>query len=193
MKKNYSIKLDNVESVISGIKHKQEMGAKAVNSTIGDFVKRGPGWVSQEVTGIYSIKKKDITQSQKGKKNGGKVRVYATTIEGVKLEYKGRPLTPTHFKMKPTSRPKKGYRVSMEVKKGQRKNLPADVFLASAGGEKALPFQRKGPSRLPIEVKKTVSVPQMITNAEVSDNIYKRINEELEKRLDHHITRYAKK
>ncbi len=193
-KKSCSIKLDNVENVINGIKHKQEMGAKAVNSTIGDFVKRGPGWVSQEITGIYNIKKKDITAAQKGKRNGGKIKVYATSIESVKLIYRGRLLTPIHFGMKPAKRTKKPYRVSMEVKKGERRNLPKGVFLAQTEtGTKQLPFQREGKQRLPIEVKHSVSVPQMATNKEVSDNIYQRLNQELAKRLEHNISRYKNK
>ena len=192
---NFTVKLDNVNEVINGIKHKQEMGAKAVNSTIGDFVKRGPGWISQEVTGIYNIKKKDVTASQKGKKNGGKIKVYATTIDEVKIKYGGRLLTPTHFGMKPSSRPKKDYRVSVEVKKGQRKNLPKDVFLANSGAEgtKQIPFQRETTKRYPIKSIKSTSVPQMITNEETNENIYARLNKELAKRLQHNLERFSKK
>lgn len=189
-----SMAIENVNEVVAGIKHKQEQGAKAVNSTIGDFTRRGPGWVSQEITGIYNIKKKDITESQKGKRNGGKVKVYATSIEDVKLVYRGRLLTPIHFGMKPAKRPKRSYRVSMEVKKGERRNLPKGVFLAPAEtGAKQIPFQREGKDRLPIASKHSVSVPQMITNKEVSDNIYQRLNQELAKRLEHNISRFNNK
>ena len=101
----------------------------------------------------------------------------------------GRVLTPTHFKMKPTQRKPKPYRVSQEVFKGQRKNLPAGVFLASSGGEGStqIPFQRESESRYPIKSIKTLSVPQMIENEKVQPLIQQNIDEGLSKRLENHV------
>ena len=72
--------------------------------------------------------------------------------------------------MKPTQRKPKPYRVSQEVFKGQRKNLPAGVFLASSGGEGStqIPFQRESESRYPIKS-------------------IKNIDEGLSKRLENHV------
>ena len=115
--------------------------------------------------------------------------VYAILVESVVLTYKGRVLTPTHFKMKPTQRKPKPYRVSQEVFKGQRKNLPAGVFLASSGGEGStqIPFQRESESRYPIKSIKTLSVPQMIENEKVQPLIQQNIDEGLSKRLENHV------
>ncbi|MFR2694364.1 MAG: hypothetical protein ACLTBV_30970 [Enterocloster bolteae] len=113
----------------------------------------------------------------------------ATSSESVVLTYKGRVLTPTHFKMKPTQRKPKPYRVSQEVFKGQRKNLPVGVFLASSGGEGStqIPFQRESESRYPIKSIKTLSVPQMIENEKVQPLIQQNIDEGLSKRLENHV------
>ncbi len=67
------------------------------------------------------------------------------------------------------------------------------VFLKSIGinektnKEKFLPFQRREKAKYPVDVIKTVSVPQMITNSKVKDEIQKKVNKEAMKRLQHNI------
>ena len=106
-------------------------------------------------------------------------------------------MTPTHFGMKPTIRPNKGpYVVTAQIKrKSGRKPLGRKVFLGTPRNAKEntpqLPFQRMD-ARYPIEVVKTISVPQMVTNNIVSNNIHDRINKELSKRLQHHLERLSK-
>jgi hypothetical protein len=60
-----------------------------------------------------------------------------------------------------------------------------------ANGGQYLPFQRVSKNRNDIEVKKTVSLPQMISSERTAEGIQKVINENLEKRLDHHMKRYG--
>ena len=168
---------------------------KAVNRTVSDFKSRGPGWVSQEVCKEYNIKKKDVTAAKKGFKNAAKsIRVRGHRLDSLAIEYKGRLLTPTHFSMKPTKRPARGkaYTVTAQIKKnGSRKALGSGVFLGNSGGEGTvqIPFRRKGTARTPLDVIKTVSVPQMITNETVAGQIHTRINEELGKRLEYNVQR----
>ena len=186
--------IDGYEDVLNQISSMNRDSAKVINRTIGDFKSRGPGWVSQEVVKEYNIKKKDVNETKKGVKNAGKVRVGGVSIDNLEIIYQGRVLTPTHFSMKPTSRPPKGkaYTVTAQIKKsGGRKVLGSRVFLGTSGreGTVQIPFQRVGSERLPIESVKTLSVPQMITNDTVAENIHKRINEELAKRLDHNLKR----
>ena len=185
--------IKNLAEVKAGLKEKEAQVIKAVNATTNDFKNRGPGWISQEVTQIYAVKKKDVTQSKKGAQVNGKVSIAGVKLNNVEIEYKGSLLTPVHFKMTPKKRPAKNkYRVSAEIKKGTKVQLPQNVFLADNGGGSSIPFQREGAERLPIRAIKTVSVPQMITNQTVADNIQNRINIELDKRLAHNLERFNK-
>lgn len=181
-------------STMRGLRGKAE---KAVSRTIADFKSRGPGWVSQEVVKEYNIKKKEINGTLKSKNSAGTIRVQGTSVDNVTLRYEGRVLTPTHFAMRPGTRPKKkAYTVTAQIKKsGGRKPLSSKAFLAHSGAEgtKQIPFMRTGAERLPIVSIKTLSVPQMITNEEVSKAINKRINKELGKRLEHNLKRMVKR
>lgn len=186
--------IDGYEDVVNQISTMNRDSAKVINRTISDFKSRGPGWVSQEVAKEYNIKKKDVNETKKGVKNAGKVRVQGVTLDNIEILYQGRLLTPTHFAMKPKTRPTNGkaYTVTAQIKKSEgRKALGSRVFLGKSGreGTTQIPFQRIGTERLPIKAIKTLSVPQMITNETVSENIHKRINEELAKRLDHNLKR----
>lgn len=163
----------------------------AVNRTIGDFKKRAPGWISQEIVKEYNIKKSDIdTQS---KKSAGSIKGNGAGLDTLQISYSGRVLTPIHFSMTPKVRPdgKKKYRVRMKVKRSQRKKVLGNgVFLAPTGNA-WIPFHRTSDKRLPIEAVKTVSIPQMITNQNVERTIKERMNTELWKRLEHHIQQYS--
>lgn len=189
-----NIVIDGYEDVVNQINSMRRDSAKVINRTIGDFRTRGPGWVSQEVVKEYNIKKKEINSSKKGVTNAGKIRVGGVSLDNLEIHYQGRLLTPTHFSMKPTVRPADGraYTVTAQIKKGEgRKALSHKAFLAKSGreGTVQIPFQRVGDARLPIKAIKTVSIPQMITNETVSENIHKRISEELGKRLEHNLHR----
>ena len=86
-------------------------------------------------------------------------------------------------------RPPAPYKVTAEIKKGKRVTLSRDAFLGTNKGAGYIPFQRKGKGRTPVESIKTVSVPQMITNPEVAEQIRANIDEGLAKRLEHHLQR----
>ena len=193
-----NITIKNYDSIITELKKTTSRGEKIVNRTIGDFKSRGPGWVSQEVVKEYNIKKSDVNEHKKDAKNKGSIKVRGVKLDNIQIIYKGRVLTPTHFGMKPKTRPKKGpYIVTAQIKKNEpRKSLGQSVFLAKAGGEGTtqIPWQRDGNvKRLPVLVVKTLSVQQMITNEKVSEGIYSRINEEMGKRLAHNMERIMKK
>lgn len=191
------IVVDNYNEVIRDIRGMRAQGEKVVKRTVADFKKRAPAWVSQEVVKEYNIKKKEINSANKGSRNAGTIRVHGVKIDDMALVYQGRVLTPTHFGMTPKARPQNGraYTVSATIKKGQKKVLGSKVFLAKSGREGTIhiPFQREGATRLPIKPIKTISIPQMITNDKVSENINTRINQELGKRLQHHMKQLSKR
>lgn len=190
--------IQGYEDVMKELKGMEAKSKKVINRTIGDFKSRGPGWISQEVTNEYNIKKKEINSTLTAKKSAGTIKVSGTSLDNIQLIYRGRLLTPTHFSMKPTARPAKGksYTVSAVVKKSSgRKALSSKAFLAHSGaaGTKQIPFQRTTDKRLPIQAIKTISVPQMITNETVMTRINEHISTELKKRLEHHVATILKK
>lgn len=197
MADSMNISIKGFDEVIAEINAIEANGRKVIQRTTSDFKSRGPGWISQEVTKEYNIKKKDVNETKTGVKNKGSIKVKGVKLDEIVIEYKGRLLTPTHFGMTPKVRPERGpYVVAAKVKKSDgKKTLSSKAFLAAAGGEGTthIPFQRKESERLPIDVIKTVSVPQMITNETVSENIHQRINTELGKRLEHHLKQMKKK
>lgn len=192
------IVIEGFDNVANELQDMHDRSKKVVQRTIADFKSRGPSWIAQEVSKEYNIKKADVNEAKKGIRGGSSVRIHGARIDDLSIIYRGKLLTPVHFKMKPTTRPNRGpYVVTAEIKKTLgRKPLGGRVFLGtpkSAGGNAPqLPFQRRGDARYPIDVIRTVSVPQMITNDTVSENIHKRINTELGKRLEHHLRRLSR-
>lgn len=178
---------------------------KAIKRTVSDLKNRAPAQVTKAVTATYSIKSGDVTKAGKIAKGTAKVIKSSQVIDTIQLTYEGRPLTPTHFKMKPTTRSKnikdengktikkaKPQTVTAEIIKGQRKGLGPNVFLGSNKGGADIPFQRKGDARLPIKAIKTLSIPQMITNEKVSKEIQKNLDELLIYRLNHNVEQALK-
>lgn len=190
---------------------------KVINALTSDAKKRAPGWIAAEVTKIYGVKKAEIT----GKKIGS-VNVQGDSIANVKIVYKGRPLTHTHFNMKPGSpKPDRGaYTLKATVINGKRKTLGqikkltkkqraamsknftssgtqkserSPIMLMRANGGQYLPFQRTSKYRKDIDVVRTVSLPQMVSSKRTEAGIQTALSQELGKRLDHHMKRYMGK
>ena len=179
---------------------------KAIKRTVSDLKSRGPAQVTKAATATYGIKSGEVTKAGKIAKGTAKVIKSSQVVDTIQLTYEGRPLTPTHFKMKPTTRSKgtkdengktvrkaRQQTITAEIFKGQRKGLGPNVFLGSNGGGTDIPFQRKGSAHLPIEGVKTLSIPQMITNDKVSQEIQKNLDELLIDRLNHNVEQALKK
>ena len=142
------------------------------------------------------------------------IRVAGISVDGATLEYKGRTLTPLHFKMSPKQapttkqknpiripgqliaagspvamvRPPKPYTVKATIIKGQRSAMSSDTFLTAGRGGVVLPYQKSGDDRQPIEAVRTLSVPQMI-DGRARETIEQTINTKLGERFNHHIER----
>ena len=208
--------IKNYQGLKKKLDDQKKAPQKVMKALSSDARKRVPGWVAAEVTQTYGVKKSEIT----GKKIGG-VKVQGSDVRNMKVIYTGRPLTHTHFSMSPKV-PKQGggYTLKATVIKGQRTTLGkvkkltkkqraaltknftgsgtktsdhSPIMLMRANGGQYLPFQRKSPNRKDIEAIKTVSLPQMISSERTAEGIQKVINENLEKRLDHHMKRYMGK
>lgn len=219
-KGSMTVALQNFAGLREQLQGMDEAAERAVKRTVSDFKSRAPAWISQAVTETYGIKKAEVKDAISGTKKAGKINVGGVAVDNVAIEYSGRPLTPTHFKMKPTKVPAKRekdfrrvpgagvgegggdvamvkapapYTVTAEVFKGKRKALGSDVFLGTNKGTGMIPYQRTGDGRTPIKSVKSTSVPQMITNPEVAEQIQKNIDEGLSKRLQHHVEQELKK
>ena len=186
-----------------------------VNKTVSDFKTRAPAWVNQSVSDVYNIKKSDVKADYKGPVKLDK----KGWLQNVGLKYKGRVRTLRTFGMKPLRPPKKRekefrripgqgtdaggevatvkppapYKISVEIKKGERHQLEGNVFLGSNNGSAYIPFARVGENRKDIKVLNTASVPSMIHNEQVQVLIQERVDTGLEKRLEHHLEQELKK
>lgn len=196
----FTIKTLNLDETLKQFGRQKKQAEKALIATGRDMKSRVPGWAADEVRNVYNIQKKEITPKKGGKpkKMAGKIYVGGTTVSSVTIAYEGRTLTPTHFGMRPKAltggkgKRKKRKPITAEIKKGQRKSLGPTVFLGSNRGGGYIPFKRTGAKRYPIESVKTLSLPQMIDNPDVRENINTKINTELGKRLEHNIRRFIK-
>lgn len=182
-----SAQLSNLHQLVADLEAIENGGKKAISNTIKDVKARAPGWIAQEVTAVYNIKKSEITPSGSGKpkKMAGSIQITGETIEELAITYKGRLLTPVHFGMTPKAPPRgKSYTLKAQVLKGQKKvvgrylntRTPGGPFsqrshniLMGTGNTKSdgtswIPFQRMSKTRTDIKKLTTISVPQMITS-----------------------------
>ena len=204
--KNYNVLKKKMQAL-------EKAPAKVISSVTNEAKKRVPGWIATEVTKEYGVKKGEIT----GQKIGT-VRVEGSKLNEVRVVYKGRVLTPIHFNMSPKA-PKPGGAYTLKYKvadktqskvkkltKKQRKALGKNftrsgtrtsshspiMLMPAANGGHYLPFQRKSTDRKDIDAIKTISLPQMVSSKRTEEGIQQAINENLGKRLDHHMSRHMR-
>ena len=198
---------------------KLENGGKvAIERTVSDFATRAPGWVSKGIRQHYGVDTAAIKEAAKRPKRGQtSITVAGIKVDGATLEYKGRLLTPVHFKMSPKTQPEarqrgtlripgqsigqgspvamisppKPYKVKATIIKGKRATMPAGTFIAPVKGGANLAFRRTGESRLPIEAVRTISVPQMI-EGRARETIEETISSKLGERFEHHMKQVMK-
>lgn len=197
---------------------KLENGGKAaIQRTVSDFSSRAPAWVSKGIRQHYGVDTAAIKSAGPQKKRGAThINVAGVSVDGATLEYKGRTLTPTHFKMSPKKQPKRKdrrrilipgqalrnptevanirppypYQITAQIILGKKSNLPPGSFIGD-GKAPAIPFQRTGSGRMPLEAIHTLSVPQMI-DGRAKETIETMISQGLEQRFENHIKQAMK-
>ena len=95
------VNFENLGEVLAGLDGKKADVAKAVNSTCKDFKSRAPAWISKAVTQQYTIKSGEVKDSLKAKHNCGTTVLGGITLDDIRLEYRGKLLTFSHFKFTP--------------------------------------------------------------------------------------------
>lgn len=169
----------------------KEVGAatyNALNRTF-DYVITQVGRI---VPKEYAVKASDVKESFKGGK-----RMPTQNNLTAALISKGHTLSIAHFPHSPKMPPakKKKYAVKVTIKRdGGRKTINTDPkpFLMHTGAKSADKvqfnvFRRTGKKRFPITVIRTLSIPQMITNERIAQEIQKAADEKLMERLEHEI------
>lgn len=190
----FSVTMKDGAKLAKKLEKLKDGGEVAIKRTVSDFATRGPGWVSKGIREHYGVDTAAIKEAAERPSRGRtSIRVAGISVDGATLEYKGRTLTPIHFKMSPKSRPsgQQKYTVKATILKGSRVSMKQGTFITAVNGGSPLPFQRTGKGRTPIEAVRTLSVPQMI-DGKAKETIEEIIGTKLEKRFERHIQQAMK-
>lgn len=214
---SFTVTCSGAKDIVKRLNKLENGGQTAIKKTVNDFMSRAPAWVSKGIREHYEVDTAAIKSAGPQKKRGAThINVAGVSVDGATLEYKGRTLTPTHFKMLPKSRPTKRrrtpilipgqmlnsspevgtvrppapYQITAQIIKGQQARLPDNTFMG-AGKVPTIPFQRTGSGRGPLEAVHTLSVPQMI-DGRAKETIETMISKGLEKRFAHHVQQAMK-
>lgn len=160
--------------------------------------------VGREVAKVYNIKASEIKlPSNQKEKRTSVVKIFIKMPDvddlSTSIEYTGRTLTMMHFGIKPLEKfglptkvtPEMPVKVKIKKRGGYKKiksNPKPFVFMFPTNKNLNV-WHRTGKKFYPIEPFRTLSVPQMITNADIGDKIAKAAEEMLGKRLVHEIIR----
>ncbi|WP_160688327.1 phage tail protein [Clostridium sp. C2-6-12] len=149
----------------------------ALNRTISFVTKT----VKKEVTKEYSIKSGEVGATFK-------IRKASSSSLSASINSKGRVLTLSHFPANLKAAWTKGSSVKVKVKKSGYKqiNSSPSAFVASVGGSLQI-VRRKTSKRYPVEVLKTLSIPQMVSNIKINETVKKEAAEQLQKRVEHEV------
>lgn len=206
---SFTVTCSGAEDIVKRLNKLENGGQTAIKKTVNDFMSRAPAWVSKGIREHYGVDTAAINEAKQQPRRGqSSIQVAGVQVDSASLIYKGRTLTPTHFKMSPKSRPSaqqkkpiripgqliagagdvamvrppRPYQVKATIIKGSRVSLGSNVFLTGGNGGSMLPFQKTGRGRSPIEAVRTLSVPQMI-DGKARQTIETAISEKLGERF----------
>lgn len=182
--------LDRLTFELKGFEEKVgEAAYHALNRTIDHVITQ----VGRIIPKEYAIKAKDVKDSFKG----GIKRPSKTDLTA-SVTSRGHTLSLAHFPHSPQVLPatKRKYKVKATIKRGSRQTITTEPkpFIAPTGAKSTDKvqyniFRRLGAERLPITVIRTLSIPQMISNEKVAEQIAKTAEEKFNERLEHEIIR----
>ena len=202
---SFTVTCSGAKDIVKRLNKLENGGQTAIKKTVNDFMSRAPAWVSKGIREHYGVDTAAINEAKQQPRRGqSSIQVAGVQVDSASLIYKGRTLTPTHFKMSPKSRPSaqqkkpiripgqpRPYQVKATIIKGSRVSLGSNVFLTGGNGGSMLPFQKTGRGRSPIEAVRTLSVPQMI-DGKARQTIETTISEKLGERFNHYIDQVMK-
>lgn len=168
-----------------------------------DMNSRGPTQVAKAVTSKYNIKAAEVKPGGKVKMAGGTIaRTGGSTVADWSISYKGRLLT-TYGRFSVTPKnptPGRAYRLKATIKKKNKKEIghwkrpwseggkysQESPYFAGQGQLAGFVTRRKGRK---LQVFRTLSIPQMVANEEVSQQAIENLQELAQKRIDHYFDR----
>ena len=161
----FSVTMRDGAKLAKKLEKLKDGGETAIKRTVSDFTARAPAWVSKGIRQHYGVDTAAIKEAGPRSKRGAtSIRVSGVSVDGASLEYKGRTLTPIHFKMSPTTRNPKGlakkpakvpgqaistgspvamvrppmpFQVKATIIKGQRATMKPGTYLASSSKKSA--------------------------------------------------------
>lgn len=156
---------------------------KAINAALNRTATTVNKAIKKEVTSKYEIKSGEVAGTLNIKKSS------ATSLS-IMVVSKGKILGLDHFPSNINSvfKGSKNKNIWVKVKKKSKKiiNTSPGAFVNTLGSTMHI-LKRKGPSKYPLEKLNTLSIPQMISNVEVSEKIQEKANETLQKRIEHEV------
>jgi len=176
--------LKRIEKSLYGLR-KQIPGAtaSALNRTL-DYASNQWG---KHITQRYTIKASDVK---------GKIKKYPASklVLTASMNVSGGRLSFAHFPYTPKSPgTKKQVRVKVKKESGYKQiGTKRKPFIAATGAKSADKtqynvFKRTTSKRLPIVVLRTLSLPQMASNKEVSEKVQSLVQKKLKERIGHEI------
>lgn len=125
-------------------------GETAIRHTVSDFTSRAPGWVSMGIRQHYGVDKEAIKKAQSRIKRGlgaASIKAKGISVDGAALEFKGRTLTPIHFKMSPSTPNPNGWQT-------KRKTIPGQAIATKAQN----PNSSFGMVRIPVPYRVSATI-----------------------------------
>lgn len=183
MSSNIVIDTSEVNKVVKGLGEfeKQMPGAaiSAVNRTLTHVNTR----TKRLVANHYRVKISDVkTTITLHKARKGRLLAF--------LKSEGRRLTLGRFKF---GNAKKSVKVKIKKTGGPKKvDTSPQAFSQILSGKQQI-MKRRGKSRYPVDVLRSISIPQMIDSLDVSEEIQKEANKMLSERIEHEIDYRLKK
>lgn len=178
---NITIDASSLNRIAAGLSRFEKEIPGAVSSSLNRTVDYMNTRVGKLVSQEYEITAKDVKKTiKKIKSSKGTLRAGIRSTGGT--------LTFSHFKFTPKTPGKKGkVKVKIKKKEGYKeiKTTPK-AFVQSITGKTHV-VKRVGSGRLPISILRSLSVPQMIQNANVSNIVLNEANKKLEERVQHEI------
>lgn len=205
-----NINLRELQRVTRELEATNKKAETFIQRTMSDAKKRGPGWIAQGVAEEYKTTRKAVTSGKLGK-----VAVKGN-LKHLSFKYSGQRIDLTQFALTPKA-PRQSYTLKAEVKRGQKvmvdkvkkltkkqrrklglnftrqgtRNSPSSpVMLMKMPNQSSYhPFQRTSQNRTSLEARKTVALPQMVTegrNGPLHPKPAKYFSEGMEKRVENH-------
>jgi len=184
---NITIDTSRLNKIVDGLKDFQKQMPAAYTAALNRTLKHVESKTGRIVRQHYNATAKEIRQS---------MRSFKATFSRPRAWILVRSRRFTLARFLPGGLASRSRKPRVKIKKSAGRKLvggtpPAFVQRAPDGNTHI--FRRRGKSRFPIDVLRTISPTQMIENLQVADEIRRSAEEVLEKRLHHELNRRLQK